>query len=186
MSHDTNRTTDRADARHPADRVRLPRITTGWPGPRRRDPLDHRAGARAEARDRRHAEHQSPPPRAEFRPSARRDRAADLQLADGWPIVTASRILGHPLPARVAGIDMVERLVDGDKASRSRYSVAVRCGLSPRPSACAGGIRWCWSMSCAPDEIATNRVRGWPSELSRPPRIYAGRNRAPAAGDSGP
>ena len=39
---------------------------------------------------------------------------ADLQLADGWPIVAASRILGQPLPERIAGIDLVERLVDGD------------------------------------------------------------------------
>ncbi|MBV9802448.1 MAG: WecB/TagA/CpsF family glycosyltransferase [Solirubrobacterales bacterium] len=39
---------------------------------------------------------------------------ADLQLADGWPIVVASRILGQPLPGRVAGIDLVERLVDGE------------------------------------------------------------------------
>jgi N-acetylglucosaminyldiphosphoundecaprenol N-acetyl-beta-D-mannosaminyltransferase len=38
---------------------------------------------------------------------------ADLQLADGWPIVAASRILGQPLPGRVAGIDLVERLLDG-------------------------------------------------------------------------
>jgi len=39
---------------------------------------------------------------------------ADLQLADGWPIVAASRILGQPLPGRVAGIDLVERLVDAE------------------------------------------------------------------------
>jgi N-acetylglucosaminyldiphosphoundecaprenol N-acetyl-beta-D-mannosaminyltransferase len=39
---------------------------------------------------------------------------ADLQLADGWPIVAASRVLGQPLPGRVAGIDLVERLVDGE------------------------------------------------------------------------
>jgi N-acetylglucosaminyldiphosphoundecaprenol N-acetyl-beta-D-mannosaminyltransferase len=43
---------------------------------------------------------------------------ADLQLADGWPIVAASRILGRPLPERVAGIDLVERLVDGSESFR--------------------------------------------------------------------
>ena len=67
---------------------------------------------------------------------------------------------------------MVERLVDGDNG----FKVAILGGPSDAASrlassACAGGIRWCWSMSCAPDEIATNRVRAWPSELSRPPRI---------------
>ena len=33
---------------------------------------------------------------------------ADLQLADGWPIVAASRILGEGLPERVPGIDLVD------------------------------------------------------------------------------
>lgn len=39
---------------------------------------------------------------------------ADLQLADGWPIVAASRLLGRPLPERVAGIDLVQRLVEDE------------------------------------------------------------------------
>ena len=51
-------------------------------------------------------------------------RHADLQLADGWPIVAASRILGDALPERVAGIDLVERLVDGD----ADVSIAVLGG----------------------------------------------------------
>lgn len=51
---------------------------------------------------------------------------ADLQLADGWPIVAASRILRQPLPARVAGIDLVERLVDGDE----EFKVAILGGPS--------------------------------------------------------
>ena len=51
-------------------------------------------------------------------------READLQLADGWPIVAASRILGDALPERVAGIDLVERLVDGDPD----FSIAVLGG----------------------------------------------------------
>lgn len=49
---------------------------------------------------------------------------ANLQLADGWPIVAASRILGEGLPERVAGIDLVERLVDGDV----NFSIAVLGG----------------------------------------------------------
>jgi N-acetylglucosaminyldiphosphoundecaprenol N-acetyl-beta-D-mannosaminyltransferase len=35
----------------------------------------------------------------------------DLLLADGQSVVWASRLLGHPLPARVAGIDVFEELL---------------------------------------------------------------------------
>lgn len=51
---------------------------------------------------------------------------ADLQLADGWPIVAASRVLGEPLPERIAGIDLVERLVQSD----TEFSVAILGGPS--------------------------------------------------------
>jgi N-acetylglucosaminyldiphosphoundecaprenol N-acetyl-beta-D-mannosaminyltransferase len=37
---------------------------------------------------------------------------ASLVVADGWPIVAASRFLGRPLPERVAGSDLVPRLLD--------------------------------------------------------------------------
>lgn len=37
---------------------------------------------------------------------------AALVLADGWPVVAASRILGKSLPARVAGSDLVPALFD--------------------------------------------------------------------------
>jgi N-acetylglucosaminyldiphosphoundecaprenol N-acetyl-beta-D-mannosaminyltransferase len=39
-------------------------------------------------------------------------REAALVLADGWPVVAASRLLGKPLPARVAGSDLVPTLFD--------------------------------------------------------------------------
>jgi N-acetylglucosaminyldiphosphoundecaprenol N-acetyl-beta-D-mannosaminyltransferase len=51
---------------------------------------------------------------------------ADLQLADGWPIVAASRLLGVPLPERIAGIDLVDRLVSSD----TEFSVAILGGPS--------------------------------------------------------
>jgi N-acetylglucosaminyldiphosphoundecaprenol N-acetyl-beta-D-mannosaminyltransferase len=51
---------------------------------------------------------------------------ADLQLADGWPIVAASRMLGAPLPERIAGIDLVDRLVSSD----TKFSVAILGGPS--------------------------------------------------------
>jgi N-acetylglucosaminyldiphosphoundecaprenol N-acetyl-beta-D-mannosaminyltransferase len=37
---------------------------------------------------------------------------ADLVLADGWPVVLASRFLGKPLPERVTGSDLVPALFD--------------------------------------------------------------------------
>lgn len=36
---------------------------------------------------------------------------SDLIVADGQAVVWASRVLGHPLPERVAGIDLFERLL---------------------------------------------------------------------------
>jgi len=38
--------------------------------------------------------------------------SSDLINADGQSIVWAARILGHPLPERVAGIDIMEKLVE--------------------------------------------------------------------------
>jgi N-acetylglucosaminyldiphosphoundecaprenol N-acetyl-beta-D-mannosaminyltransferase len=42
--------------------------------------------------------------------------AADLVLADGWPLVVASRWLGQPLPQRVAGSDLVPALFSAASA----------------------------------------------------------------------
>ncbi|MHC4423500.1 MAG: WecB/TagA/CpsF family glycosyltransferase [Planctomycetota bacterium] len=46
---------------------------------------------------------------------------ADLVLADGAPIVWLSRMLGKPLPERVAGIDIMHRLLQ--EANDKRYRV---------------------------------------------------------------
>jgi N-acetylglucosaminyldiphosphoundecaprenol N-acetyl-beta-D-mannosaminyltransferase len=40
--------------------------------------------------------------------------AARWNLVDGWPLVAASRLFGSPAPERVAGIDLVARLL-GDR-----------------------------------------------------------------------
>lgn len=48
--------------------------------------------------------------------------AASLVLADGAPIVLASRLLGRPLPERVAGSDLVPQLFD---AARNRGPLKV-------------------------------------------------------------
>ena len=49
---------------------------------------------------------------------------ADIQLADGWPIVAASRLLGTPLPGRIAGIDLVDRLLSSERS----FSLAILGG----------------------------------------------------------
>ncbi|MBE7508442.1 MAG: WecB/TagA/CpsF family glycosyltransferase [Planctomycetia bacterium] len=66
----------------------------------------------------------------------RRDRAlhesvssADLVLADGAGVVWAARLLGQPLPERVAGIDLFEKLLD--LANERRASVYF---LGARPA----------------------------------------------------
>lgn len=47
--------------------------------------------------------------------------ACDLISADGKSIVWASRVLGRPVPERVSGIDLMERLVEA--AARDGHSV---------------------------------------------------------------
>jgi N-acetylglucosaminyldiphosphoundecaprenol N-acetyl-beta-D-mannosaminyltransferase len=47
--------------------------------------------------------------------------AADLVLCDGTPLVWASRLLGNPLPERVAGADLVPRLIQ--QAAQKGYRV---------------------------------------------------------------
>jgi N-acetylglucosaminyldiphosphoundecaprenol N-acetyl-beta-D-mannosaminyltransferase len=46
--------------------------------------------------------------------------ASDIVLADGMAVVWAGRMLGQPLPERVAGIDLMERLLQraGEKGHR--------------------------------------------------------------------
>lgn len=46
---------------------------------------------------------------------------ADIVLADGMSVVWASRILGQPLPERIAGIDLFYSLLE--LANRQRYTV---------------------------------------------------------------
>lgn len=52
---------------------------------------------------------------------------ADVLLADGQSVVWASRFLGHPLPERVTGIDLFERLLESaDRNSQSVYFLGAR------------------------------------------------------------
>lgn len=50
-------------------------------------------------------------------------RRSELNIADGWPLVLASRLLGRPVPSRVAGIDLVARLL-----ARGGFRLAVLGG----------------------------------------------------------
>jgi N-acetylglucosaminyldiphosphoundecaprenol N-acetyl-beta-D-mannosaminyltransferase len=54
--------------------------------------------------------------------------AADLSLADGQPVVWASRLLGAPLPERVAGSDLVMPLM---ARAASRGWRVFLCGAGP-------------------------------------------------------
>jgi N-acetylglucosaminyldiphosphoundecaprenol N-acetyl-beta-D-mannosaminyltransferase len=48
----------------------------------------------------------------EDRDLARACRAGDLVVADGVPVVWASRLAGAALPSRVAGVDLMQRLLE--------------------------------------------------------------------------
>ncbi|AWB94025.1 glycosyltransferase [Aeromicrobium chenweiae] len=51
----------------------------------------------------------------------------DVLLADGQSVVWASRVLGQPLPERVAGIDLFEQLLGlADRDHRSVYLLGAR------------------------------------------------------------
>jgi N-acetylglucosaminyldiphosphoundecaprenol N-acetyl-beta-D-mannosaminyltransferase len=55
---------------------------------------------------------------------------ADVLLADGQSVVWASRLLGHPLPERIAGIDLFERLLEiADRDSLSIYLLGARADV---------------------------------------------------------
>jgi N-acetylglucosaminyldiphosphoundecaprenol N-acetyl-beta-D-mannosaminyltransferase len=62
-------------------------------------------------------------------------RKADLLVADGMPIVWASRILGDPLPERVAGSSLISSLSAG--AARRGRSVYLLGGNPGSAEACA-------------------------------------------------
>jgi N-acetylglucosaminyldiphosphoundecaprenol N-acetyl-beta-D-mannosaminyltransferase len=48
----------------------------------------------------------------------------ELNVADGWPLVAASRLLHCPVPERIAGVDLVEGVLH----SRERLRVAIMGG----------------------------------------------------------
>lgn len=58
---------------------------------------------------------------------------SDLVLADGQGIVWGARLLGHPVPERVAGIDLMMRLLaEAEKHSLRPYLLGARQGVLDR------------------------------------------------------
>jgi N-acetylglucosaminyldiphosphoundecaprenol N-acetyl-beta-D-mannosaminyltransferase len=59
--------------------------------------------------------------------------ACDVLVADGMSVVWASRVLQQPLPERVAGIDIFERLLEqGARLDRSAYFLGARPDILAR------------------------------------------------------
>lgn len=71
-------------------------------------------------------------------------RAASLVVADGWPLVAASRLFGEPLPERVAGSDLVPALFDEADRQAADLNVFL-LGAAPGVAEIAAanmGSRW--------------------------------------------
>lgn len=63
-------------------------------------------------------------------------RSADLTLADGMPLVWASRLAGAPLPQRVAGVDLVDAICDrGSSLGWSVFLLGAAPGVAQAASA---------------------------------------------------
>jgi len=81
----------------------------------------------------------------------------DLLLADGQSVVWASRLLGRPLPERVAGIDLFERLLDlADRDRRRVFLLGARQEVLDQLVATVGH-RW-------PDAIVAGARNGYFTE----------------------
>ena len=58
-------------------------------------------------------------------------RQADLVVCDGMPLVWVSRLIGHDLPERVAGIDLLEALLfHASEDGRSVFFLGARPGIA--------------------------------------------------------
>lgn len=70
-------------------------------------------------------------------------RDAALIVADGWPLVAASRWLGCPLPERVAGSDLVPSLLAAGQAIANFrvFLLGAAAGVGPRAAECIRS-RW--------------------------------------------
>ncbi len=103
----------------------------------------------------------------------------DMLLADGQSVVWAGRVLGRPLPERVAGIDLFEALLElADREGRSIYLLGARPEVldqpdrdHPRPV--AGGRH---RRGAARLLRRRPKPRRWPSEIreAAPDMLFLG------------
>jgi N-acetylglucosaminyldiphosphoundecaprenol N-acetyl-beta-D-mannosaminyltransferase len=76
---------------------------------------------------------------------------SDLSVADGMPIVWIARLLGIPLPGRVAGSDIFEALMRGECGPIKLYLFGGEAGVAERAAARineAGGAMRCVGHHC--------------------------------------
>jgi N-acetylglucosaminyldiphosphoundecaprenol N-acetyl-beta-D-mannosaminyltransferase len=97
--------------------------------------------------------------------AVRRDLAsAELVVADGLPLVWASRVAGTPLPARVAGSDLIWSLSGG--LAEDGRSVYLLGGEPVRPRPTGRGVRECGAERAARRLVGAHpnlHVAGWAS-----------------------
>ena len=95
----------------------------------------------------------------------------DVLLADGQSVVWASRLLGQPLPERVAGVDLFERLLERAAAGTGD------------PCTCSGPGRTCWRRcaSASPSASPAWTSRAPTTATSATPRRPRSRPRSPRA-----
>jgi len=82
--------------------------------------------------------------------------AADLAVADGIGIVWAARLLGAPVPHRIGGIDLVERVAAAASRTGLRLfllgaSEGVAAEAARRLTACYPGLQIVGTFSGSPD-----------------------------------
>jgi N-acetylglucosaminyldiphosphoundecaprenol N-acetyl-beta-D-mannosaminyltransferase len=95
-------------------------------------------------------------------------QTANMTLADGWPLVTMSRLYGKPLPERVSGADLLPSLCDSYEQSGEQLKVFLLGGIPGVPERAAASIEETWPNvsvvgTCSPEFgfercDATNRV----------------------------
>jgi len=110
-------------------------------------------------------------PNPEFVVYAQKDRAfkeiinqADLAIPDGVGLIWASRVLGRPLPGRVAGADLAEELIGrAARAGKSVFFLGGRGGVSKRASQAMKksypGLKIAGSWSGDPSEAGDQEIR---------------------------
>lgn len=96
-------------------------------------------------------------------------RRSSLTLADGWPIVTLSRLFGDRLPERVAGSDLIPRLCQRADESNRPLRLFLLGGDQGVPEAAARALEKSWSAvqvvgTCSPP-FGFQSDREWNSRI---------------------